>query len=171
MRLRGEARALSRGGGLPNVPQKDKIRAMKAPKKWSGSPLRCLLLPLVLLLTANAFADPITKTSAAKIPRSQQSKQSVRQDDSLNVKRASDLALRPGGERKAGALTHFVEGMVFEENGEMDRALEAYRKVLKQLGHSYPSSAAPSSAKTRLNLAVRQFEGQDRRGMASMQPL
>src|SRR6266436_4315402 len=126
----GEARAPSRGGGLPNVPQKDKIRAMKGPKKWSGSPLRCLLLPLVLLLTANAFAEPITKTSPSKIPRSQQSKQSVRQDDSLNVKRASDLALRPGGERKAGALTHFVEGMVFEENGEMDRALEAYRKVL-----------------------------------------
>src|SRR5213082_3934888 len=103
---------------------------MKTPKKWAGSPLQCLLLPLILLLTANAFADPITKTSPAKIPRSQQSKQSVRQDDSLNVKRASDLALRPGGERKAGALTHFVEGMVFEENGEMDRALEAYRKVL-----------------------------------------
>jgi tetratricopeptide (TPR) repeat protein len=103
---------------------------MKAPKKWSGLPLRCLLLPLVLLLTANAFADPITKTSPAKIPRSQQSKQGVRQDDSLNVKRPSDLALRPGGERKAGALTHFIEGMVFEENGEMDRALEAYRKVL-----------------------------------------
>jgi tetratricopeptide (TPR) repeat protein len=126
----GEARALSRGGGLPNAPQKDKIRAMKAPKKWAGSSLQCLLLPLILLLTANAFADPITKTSPAKIPNSQQSKQSVRQDDSLNVKRASDLALRPGGERKAGALTHFVEGMVFEENGEMDRALEAYRKVL-----------------------------------------
>src|SRR5438067_9577655 len=103
---------------------------MKTPKKWAGSPLQCLLLPLILLLMANAFADPITKTSPARIPRSQQSKQSVRQDDSLNVKRPSDLALRPGGERKAGALTHFVEGMVFEENGEMDRALEAYRKVL-----------------------------------------
>ena len=115
---------------MPNAPQKDKITTMKAPKKWAGSPLQCLLLPLILLLTANAFADPITKTSPAKIPRSQQSKQHVRQDDSLNVKRASDLALRPGGERKAGALTHFVEGMVFEENGEMDRALEAYRKVL-----------------------------------------
>ena len=126
----GEARALSGGGGLPNAPQKDKIRAMKAPKKWAGSPLQCLLLPLILLLTANAFADPITKTSPAKTPRPQQSKQSVRQDDSLNVKRASDLALRPGGERKAGALAHFVEGMVFEENGEMDSALEAYRKVL-----------------------------------------
>jgi tetratricopeptide (TPR) repeat protein len=34
------------------------------------------------------------------------------------------------GERKAGALAHFVEGMAFEENGEMDKALEAYRKVL-----------------------------------------
>ena len=34
------------------------------------------------------------------------------------------------GAHKADALTHFVEGMASEENGEMDRALEAYRKVL-----------------------------------------
>jgi len=89
-----------------------------------------IIYALIFLTVATAFADPITKTSPAKIPRSQQGKQSVRQDDSLNVERASDLALRPGGERKAGALTHFVEGMVFEENGETDRALDAYRKVL-----------------------------------------
>jgi tetratricopeptide (TPR) repeat protein len=38
--------------------------------------------------------------------------------------------LRPEGERKAGALAHFVEGMSLEERGEMDKALEAYRKVL-----------------------------------------
>jgi tetratricopeptide (TPR) repeat protein len=38
--------------------------------------------------------------------------------------------LHPEGERKAGALAHFVEGMTFEERGEMDKALEAYRKVL-----------------------------------------
>jgi tetratricopeptide (TPR) repeat protein len=31
---------------------------------------------------------------------------------------------------KADALARFVEGMGFEENGEMERALEAYRKVL-----------------------------------------
>jgi tetratricopeptide (TPR) repeat protein len=31
---------------------------------------------------------------------------------------------------KADALAHFVQGMAFEENGEMERALEAYRKVL-----------------------------------------
>src|SRR5438046_9578390 len=103
---------------------------MKAPKKWAGSPLQCLLLPLILFLTANAFADPITITSPAKIPRSQQSKQSVRQDDWLNVKRASELALRPVGVRKAGALTHVVVGVVVEENGELDDAWELYRKGL-----------------------------------------
>jgi len=53
-----------------------------------------------------------------------------RQDDFVNFKPAPDLALHPEGERKAGALAHFVEGMAFEENGEMDRALESYRKVL-----------------------------------------
>src|SRR6266481_10108817 len=89
-----------------------------------------IICALIFLTVASAFADPIAKTSPAKIPHSQQGKQSVRQDDSLNVRRAADLALRPGGERKDGALTHFVEGMVFEENGEMDRALDAYRKLL-----------------------------------------
>jgi len=38
--------------------------------------------------------------------------------------------LRLEGEHKAEALAHFVEGMSFEENGEIDKALAAYRKVL-----------------------------------------
>src|SRR5213592_1297000 len=88
------------------------------------------IFALIFLALANAFAEPTTKSSSAKIPRSRQAKQSGRQDDSLNSKPAADLALRAGGDRKAGALTHFLEGMAFEENGEMDRALEAYRKVL-----------------------------------------
>ena len=53
-----------------------------------------------------------------------------RQDDSVSLKPAADLVLRPQGERKAGALAHFIEGMAYEENGEMDKALEAYRNVL-----------------------------------------
>jgi len=57
-------------------------------------------------------------------------KNAGRQDDSLYSKPAADLALRSEGAHKADALTHFVEGMSLEENGEMDRALEAYRKVL-----------------------------------------
>jgi tetratricopeptide (TPR) repeat protein len=57
-------------------------------------------------------------------------KKNSKQDDSFNLKPAADLALHPEDERKAAALVDFVEGMAFEENGEMDRALEAYRKVL-----------------------------------------
>jgi tetratricopeptide (TPR) repeat protein len=71
------------------------------------------------------------KTSA---PRSGVSsaltKKAARQDDSVTSRPAADLALRSEGAHKADALVHFVEGMSFEENGETDRALEAYRKVL-----------------------------------------
>src|SRR2546428_5254553 len=91
---------------------------------------RVFVFALILLALANALAEPTTRSSSAKIPRSRQAKQSGRQDDSLNSKPAADLVLRAGGDRKAGALTHFVEGMAFEENGEMDRALDAYRRVL-----------------------------------------
>jgi tetratricopeptide (TPR) repeat protein len=57
-------------------------------------------------------------------------KKSDRQDDSLNLRPAKDLMLRAEGLRKADALAHFVEGTSFEEGGEIDKALEAYRKVL-----------------------------------------
>jgi tetratricopeptide (TPR) repeat protein len=99
-------------------------------KKWAGSPLPCLLSGLAFLITASAAELLAEQTSSAKTPRSHQTKQSVRQDDSLSFKSAPDLGLRSAGERKASAFAHFVEGMAFEENGEMDRALDAYRKVL-----------------------------------------
>ncbi|PYL52375.1 MAG: hypothetical protein DMF33_07625 [Verrucomicrobia bacterium] len=91
---------------------------------------RGFVFALIFLALANALAEPTTRSSSAKIPRSRQAKQSGRQDDSLNSKPAADLVLRAGGDRKAGALAHFVEGMAFEENGELDRALDVYRKVL-----------------------------------------
>src|SRR6266571_3527442 len=98
--------------------------------KCSISACGTIAFALIFLAVANAFAEPTTRSSSAKIPRSRQAKQSGRQDDSLNSKPAADLALRAGGDRKAGALAHFVEGMAFEENGELDRALDVYRKVL-----------------------------------------
>jgi tetratricopeptide (TPR) repeat protein len=52
------------------------------------------------------------------------------QDDSLLSLPAKDLTLRNDGEHKADALAHFVDGINFEENGEMENALEAYRQVL-----------------------------------------
>src|SRR5213075_1905654 len=80
-----------------------------------------------------AFAFLVGASAAvARTPKSSSAttKKTGRQDDSLYSKPAADLALRSDGAHKADALTHFVEGMSLEENGEMDRALEAYRKVL-----------------------------------------
>src|SRR5436853_2965530 len=81
---------------------------------------RGFVFALIFLALANALAEPTTRSSSAKIPRSRQAKQSGRQDDSLNSKPAADLALRAGGDRKAGALAHFVEGMALEENGRSE---------------------------------------------------
>jgi len=92
---------------------------------WRG-----IIFAFIFLAVANALADRTTRTSPGKIPRSNQAKQVSHQNDSLNLKPAADLGLHVAGAHKADALTNFVEGMAFEENGEMDRALEAYRKVL-----------------------------------------
>src|SRR5436305_5945840 len=51
-------------------------------------------------------------------------------DDSLALPPARDLNLSIQGGHKAEALAHFAEGIDFEENGEMEKALEAYRQVL-----------------------------------------
>jgi tetratricopeptide (TPR) repeat protein len=85
---------------------------------------------LVLLAVAGAASAKTPRVSPPQIQSAPVATKIERQDDSFNLKPAPDLMLRPEGERKAGALAHFVEGMTFEERGEMDKALEAYRKVL-----------------------------------------
>jgi len=104
--------------------------SMREHKKCGVSEPWGFILTLIFLASANAViartprtVSPPTKLSSAAIKID-------RQDDFVNFKPAPDLALHPEGERKAGALAHFVEGMAFEENGEMDRALESYRNVL-----------------------------------------
>jgi tetratricopeptide (TPR) repeat protein len=90
---------------------------------------RCLFA-LIFLATASAVSAKAPRTSPPQIQSAPAGTKVERQDDSFRLKPAPDLVLRPEGERKAGALAHFVEGMAFEEKGEMDKALEAYRKVL-----------------------------------------
>ena len=87
-------------------------------------------LSFLVAASSIAVARPTKTTSPKAGLSSAATKKSGRQDDSLYLKPAADLGLRVAGVHKADALTHFVEGMAFEENGEMDRALEAYRKVL-----------------------------------------
>jgi len=93
-------------------------------KKRSVSLRRSFFLALVFLVGVGIASGRTPKSSSPA------TKKAGRQDDSLYSKPAADLALRSEGAHKADALTHFVEGMSLEENGEMDRALEAYRKVL-----------------------------------------
>jgi tetratricopeptide (TPR) repeat protein len=91
---------------------------------------RKLLLALIFLVAATIGQAQAPKASPAKVPRGHSGKPTARHDDSVTSKPAPDLALRSQGAHKADALARFVEGMAFEENGEMERALEAYRKVL-----------------------------------------
>ena len=87
-------------------------------------------LSFLVAASSIAVARPTKITSPKAGLSSAATKKPGRQDDSLYLKPDADLGLRMAGAHKADALSHFVEGMAFEENGEMDRALEVYRKVL-----------------------------------------
>src|SRR5437762_12567081 len=85
-----------------------------------------------LSLAASLMARP--RSVAPNPPASPSpapTKKSVRQEDSVFMTPAKDLFLHPDGEHKADALAHFVEGMSFEENGEMDKARSEERRVGK----------------------------------------
>src|SRR6266516_3450163 len=110
---------------------KARIQSMREEARCSAWSLWSFVFALVIFTSASTGIAKTPRTLAPPIrPAPTGIKQVGRQDDSSNVKPASDLVLLPENERKAGALAHFVQGMAFEENGEMDQALDAYRKVL-----------------------------------------
>jgi tetratricopeptide (TPR) repeat protein len=97
---------------------------------WLGCGCRKVIVWVSFLIAAVVADGEGPKALPAKIRHAHPAKPAARQDDSVGSKPASDLALCSQGAHKADALAHFVEGMGFEENGEMERALESYRKVL-----------------------------------------
>ncbi len=93
--------------------------------------LRYLFCLLLLFSLANPASARTPRVLLPKIQPSPSAQRKLEpQDDSFSLTPAKDLVLRPEGEHQAEALAHFVEGTSFEENGEMSKALEAYRKVL-----------------------------------------
>src|ERR1700730_11523640 len=106
------------------------IANMMKQQHWAIPARLFLLATLLLVLIGGADARPSKQSPRPQLSRESAPKKSVRQDDSVTLTPAKDLALRPEGEHKAEALAHFVEGTSFEESGEVDKALEAYRKVL-----------------------------------------
>ena len=92
---------------------------------------RLIFAASFLILTSQLAARPRpVAPSSQPSPSTASTKKSVRQEDSVFATPAKDLLLRAEGEHQSEALARFVEGMSLEENGEMDKALAAYRKVL-----------------------------------------
>ena len=89
-----------------------------------------LVLAFSIALAAPLWAKPRSAVSAPESTPRPPVKKSSGQDDSVFLTPAKDLLLRTDSQHKADALAHFVEGISFEEQGEMDKALAAYRKVL-----------------------------------------
>jgi tetratricopeptide (TPR) repeat protein len=104
---------------------------MSEQKDWGVPALWSLLFLFIFFDFGNTGVARTPRASSPQIEPSPASiKKSNQQHDSFNLRPAADLLLRPQSERKAGALASFVEGTSFEENGEIDKALDAYRKVL-----------------------------------------
>src|SRR5947207_218410 len=88
-----------------------------------------LLLPVCGIGKISSSPAPSTRPQKAAAAHPAP-KRTELTDDSLALPPARDLNLNIEGEHKAEALAHFVEGIDVEENGEMEKALEAYRQVL-----------------------------------------
>lgn len=103
-------------------------------RKQQGARLLALFLSGVLAFAfandAHARSRPTPAPRSRTTPVPSPARKMERQDDSTTLAPARDLVLQPEGEHKAEALAHFVEGIAFEENGEMEKALDAYRQVL-----------------------------------------
>jgi len=97
---------------------------------------RHIVLPLTLAISFLAASQTLLARARTMFPsptpasKTAAAKPAARLDDSIVPAPAKDLLLRLENEHKGEALAHFVEGMAFEENGEMEKALAAYRKVL-----------------------------------------
>lgn len=94
-------------------------------------PLILILGVLTLVLLCGhprAVARPVTSRHPSPAPRA--AARPELQDDSLVLHPAKDLSLQPQAERKAEALTAYVEALDLQENGETEKALAAFEKVL-----------------------------------------
>lgn len=97
---------------------------------WSLSGLLvALVVDLALVDLAPARTRSLASPRAAATPAPAPAP-APKSTNSLGKNTPPDLLLRPENQRKAQALADFVRGAAFEENGEMEKALESYRKVL-----------------------------------------
>src|SRR5450432_4676942 len=90
--------------------------------------LPCGLFCCCFLFASLSLARPLEEHRASPAP-SAVAKPPL-QDDSMVFRPPKDLALQPEGERKAQALTSYIEALDLQEDGESEKALAAFEKVL-----------------------------------------
>ena len=93
-------------------------------------PAAYLALFLLFMFSTIVWAAPAPPSRPPKATAAHSAPKRNAIDDSLALPPARDLNLTLEGAHKADALAHFAEGIDLEENGEMEKALEAYRQVL-----------------------------------------
>src|ERR1700736_699600 len=105
---------------------------MMEPTGWFERILHLLVFgAFSLTVSTSLVARPRPVVPGPQVsPSGAPTKKSFRQEDSVFTTPAKDLLLRAEGDHKADALAHFVEAIDTEENGAMDKALAADRKVL-----------------------------------------
>jgi tetratricopeptide (TPR) repeat protein len=81
-----------------------------------------------LVFISFASARPLDQRRPS--PNARAAPRPALQDDSVTLHPPKDLALQPGGERKAEALTSYVQALDLQEDGETEKALAAFEKVL-----------------------------------------
>lgn len=91
---------------------------------------------LCLAIGAGILAGPLLSSGLAAPRNRQRPDGRAAQTDSepspakAPLAAEADLSLAKEGERKAGALAAFAEGLIAEEDGDSDRAFQAYRRSL-----------------------------------------
>jgi tetratricopeptide (TPR) repeat protein len=83
-----------------------------------------------VLLAAGCLSVSIATARSTEERHPAAGPKAAEQDDSLVLHPPKDLALRYEGERKAQALTDYIEALDLQENGEAEKALAAFEKVL-----------------------------------------
>ena len=98
--------------------------SVASPVKWLGR----LVLLSALLATGGLRLRASPHSSAPKTSAADSGP--VVSWDDVQSTTAKDLQLTPDNERKADALSDFIQGTIAEDNGDVDGSLDAYRKVL-----------------------------------------
>lgn len=93
------------------------------PVKWNWRPALLYVFfflgcaPLIAATHKNVRKNQGVQTDVLPAPDQQQTP-------------AKDLLLKPEDEKKADALAYYIDGSIAEDNADVDRALDDYRKVL-----------------------------------------